>query len=174
MPCCRKAAPAQRHRKVPFVFVATCDTSVIRNQHPSFKGKRSVTAQSLYQQKRMTAADAVRQVRNGDTIVVPTGVGEPPTLLTALSEQRRDFSDVKVSQILAMRKYDYLDPQTVDHVRHVAFFFGGATRAGGRRGGLISSRTTFPRYPSRLNAAKSRPKSFSPWRHPWTNMATLR
>lgn len=93
-----------------------------------------MTAQSLYQQKRMTAADAVRQVRNGDTIVVPTGVGEPPTLLTALSEQRRDFSDVKVSQILAMRKYDYLDPQTVDHVRHVAFFFGGATRAGGQAG----------------------------------------
>ena len=82
----------------------------------------------------MAPADAVRLVRNGDTIIVPTGVGEPPSLLTALSEQRRDFSDVKVSQILAMRKYDYIDPQTVDHVRHVAFFFGGATRAGGQAG----------------------------------------
>ena len=31
---------------------------------------------SLYQQKRLSAADAVRVVRNGDTIVVPTAVGE--------------------------------------------------------------------------------------------------
>ncbi len=93
-----------------------------------------MTPQQLYQQKRMSATDAVRLVRNGDAIIVPTGVGEPPTLLTALSEQRRDFSDVKVSQILAMRKYGYIDPQTVDHVRHAAFFFGGATRAGGQEG----------------------------------------
>jgi acyl-CoA hydrolase len=90
--------------------------------------------QDLYLQKRCAAADAVRQVHNGDFIIVPTGVGEPPTLLGALSEQRRDFRDVKVAQILAMRKYAYIDPQTVEHVRHVAFFYGGATRAGGCEG----------------------------------------
>jgi acyl-CoA hydrolase len=90
--------------------------------------------QSLYQQKRMSAADAVRVVRNGDTIIVPTAVGEPPALLTALSEQRRDFRDVRVSQILAVRKYGYLDPETVDHVRHEAYFFSGASRAGGQEG----------------------------------------
>jgi acyl-CoA hydrolase len=90
--------------------------------------------QSQYQQKRMAAADAVRVVRNGDTIIVPTAVGEPPTLLTALSEQRRDFRDVRVSQILAVRKFAYLDPETVDHVRHEAYFFSGASRAGGQEG----------------------------------------
>lgn len=93
-----------------------------------------MTPQHLYLQKRMTAADAVRLVRSGETIIVPTGVGEPPALLTALSEQRHDFLNVKVAQILAMRKYAYIDPQTVDHVRHAAFFFGGATRAGGQEG----------------------------------------
>ncbi|HEY2256673.1 MAG TPA: acetyl-CoA hydrolase/transferase C-terminal domain-containing protein [Variovorax sp.] len=87
-----------------------------------------------YQHKRSSAADAVRHVRNGDFIVVPTGVGEPPTLLAALSEQRLDFRDVKVGQILAIRKYAYIDPATVDHVRHVAYFYGGATRAGGQAG----------------------------------------
>ncbi len=40
----------------------------------------------------------------------------------------------KVAQILAMRKYGYIDPATTEHVRHVAFFYGGATRAGGREG----------------------------------------
>jgi acyl-CoA hydrolase len=109
-----------------------------------------MTPQQLYQQKRMTATDAVRLVRNGDTIIVPTGVGEPPALLTALSEQRRDFKDVKVSQILAMRKYDYIDPQTVDHVRHVAFFFGGATRAGGQEGWIDFIPNYFSEIPHQI------------------------
>ena len=93
-----------------------------------------MSVQELYRQKRCSAADALSQVRDGDFIVVPTGVGEPPTLLTALSEQRRQFHDVKVAQILAVRKYGYFDPETVEHVRHVAFFFGAASRAGGQAG----------------------------------------
>lgn len=92
--------------------------------------------QQIYQSKRVTAEDALAQLRNGDFIVVPTGVGEPPTLLTALSEQRRRFHDVKVAQILAVRKFDYFDPETADHVRHMAFFFGGASRAGGQNGSV--------------------------------------
>ena len=89
---------------------------------------------SLYQQKRMKAADALRQVNNGDIIIVPTGVGEPPTLLNALSEQRRDFRDVQGRANPACAKYGYIDPDTAEHVRHVAFFFGGASRAGGQEG----------------------------------------
>ena len=109
-----------------------------------------MTPQQLYQQKRMAPTDAVRLVRNGDTIIVPTGVGEPPALLTALSEQRRDFKDVKVSQILAMRKYGYIDPETVDHVRHVAFFFGGATRAGGQEGWIDFIPNYFSEIPHQI------------------------
>ncbi|MET0543106.1 MAG: acetyl-CoA hydrolase/transferase C-terminal domain-containing protein [Variovorax sp.] len=93
-----------------------------------------MSASELYKRRRTTADLAVRQVRDGDMIIVPTGAGEPPTLLGALSQQRRAFRDVKVAQILAMRKYGYIDPETVEHVRHVAFFYGGATRAGGQAG----------------------------------------
>ena len=104
----------------------------------------------LYQQKRTTAAEAMRHVKNGDFIVVPTGVGEPPALLTALSDQRRDFLDVKVGQILAMRKYGYLDPETVDHVRHVAFFYGGASRAGGQAGWIDFIPNYFSEIPAQI------------------------
>jgi acyl-CoA hydrolase len=91
-------------------------------------------AQDLYRQKRRTAAEALDQLRDGDFIIVPTGVGEPPALLTALSEQRRRFRDIKVGQILAVRKFGYFDPETVEHVRHVAFFYGAASRPGGQAG----------------------------------------
>ena len=109
-----------------------------------------MSIQQSYLQKRVSAADAVRQVRNGDFIIVPTGVGEPPTLLSALSNARRDFSDVKVAQILAMRKYAYLDPETVANVRHVAFFYGGATRAGGQAGWIDFLPNYFSEIPGQI------------------------
>ena len=79
-----------------------------------------MSIQTLYQQKRMSAADAIGVVMNGDTVVVPTAVGEPPALLTARSNARCEFRNVTVSQILPVRKYDYFDTQTTDHVRHAA------------------------------------------------------
>jgi len=109
-----------------------------------------MSLQHVYGQKRISAIDAMREVRNGDCIIVPTGVGEPPTLLTALSEQRCDFHDVKVAQILAMRKFAYIDPATADRVRHVAFFYGGATRAGGQEGWIDFIPNCFSEIPSQI------------------------
>jgi acyl-CoA hydrolase len=90
--------------------------------------------QEMYQSKRGSALDALDHLEDGDMIIVPTGVGEPPTLLHALSEQHQRFSDVKVAQILAMRKYGYFEQACRSHVRHAALFFGGASRAGGQGG----------------------------------------
>jgi acyl-CoA hydrolase len=92
------------------------------------------TVQEMYRSKRCSALDALNHLRDGDMIIVPTGVGEPPALLNALSEQCRNFSDVQVAQILAMRKYGYFERECRPHVRHAALFFGGASRAGGQGG----------------------------------------
>ena len=106
--------------------------------------------ETLYQEKHMTAADAIALVRDGDTIVVPTGVGEPPALLTALSEQRHQFQDVKVAQILALRKYAYFDAETAHHVRHVALFYGPASRAGGQAGWVDFIPNYFSEIPQQI------------------------
>jgi acyl-CoA hydrolase len=108
----------------------------------------TMSIQLLYQQKRVSAEDAIGQIRHGDFIIVPTGVGEPPTLLTTLSEHRLRFHDVKVGQILAVRKYGYFDPETTAHVRHVAFFFGAASRAGGQAGWIDFIPSYFSEMPS--------------------------
>jgi acyl-CoA hydrolase len=106
------------------------------------------SATDLYQSKRGSADDALSHLRDGDCIIVPSGVGEPPALLTALSEQRRRFRDVKVAQILALRKYAYIDPETAEHVRHIALFFGPATRAGGQAGWIDFIPNYFCEIPS--------------------------
>lgn len=110
-----------------------------------------MSAQVEYAQKLRSAADAMALVQDGDLIVVPTGVGEPPALLTALSEQRRRWHDVKVVQILAIRKFGYIDPETVAHVRHVALFYGAATRAGGQAGWIDFIPNYFSEIPSLIN-----------------------
>jgi acyl-CoA hydrolase len=107
-----------------------------------------MSVQQSYAQKKVSASDAIQWVNDGDVIVVPTGVGEPPALLTALSEQRHSFTEVKVAQILALRKFGYIDPHTVDHVRHVALFYGGATRVGGQEGWIDFIPNYFSEIPS--------------------------
>ena len=104
----------------------------------------------LYRQKLRNADEAARLVQNGDAIIVPSGVGEPPALLTALSERRRELHGVRVLQILAMRKYGYLDPETAEHIRHVAFFYGGATRAGGQAGWIDFLPNYFSEIPAQI------------------------
>ncbi|MDO5623746.1 MAG: acetyl-CoA hydrolase/transferase C-terminal domain-containing protein [Pseudomonadota bacterium] len=110
-----------------------------------------MTFDAQYQARRCSAADALQHVRDGDTIVVPTGVGEPPALLTALSEQRTRFRGVEVSQILSVRKFAYFDPATAAHVRHTAYFFGGASRAGGQEGWVDYRASYFSEMPQLID-----------------------
>lgn len=107
-----------------------------------------MSVQDQYKQKLRSAADALTLLRNDDFIIVPTGVGEPPALLNALSEQRRSFRGIKIGQILPVRKFAYFDPETVDHVRHVAFFYGGASRQGGKEGWIDFIPSYFSEMPS--------------------------
>lgn len=100
--------------------------------------------QRIYDRKRMAAAEAMSLIENGDFICVPTGVGEPPTLLTALSEQRRNFHGVTVGQILPLRKYAYIDPETTMFVTLPSSLAGRRGRAGMKAGSTIC-RATFPR-----------------------------
>ncbi len=88
-----------------------------------------------YNNKLRNAQEAVGLIQDGDHVITPTGVGQPPTLLQALSDRRRDFHDVQVSGILTMQPLEYYDdPDTQGNVRHTAYFLGGFSRAGAQGG----------------------------------------
>ena len=69
------------------------------------------------------------------------------------TDRRLDLRDVKVAQILALRKYGYFDSETVQHVRHVALFFGGASRAGGQAGWTEFIPAYFSELPALIDPA---------------------
>jgi len=52
-----------------------------------------------YLQKRRDADGTIREIHDADMVIVPSGVGEPPSILTALSEQRRNLRGVRVAHV---------------------------------------------------------------------------
>lgn len=108
--------------------------------------KKMSKVKELYQEKLRTSEEVLNLIHDGDFIVV--SIGEPPALLTALSEHRWEFNDVKIAQILSQKKFDYIDPETVDHVRQVSLFFGAATRLGGQQGWIDYIPSCFSEMPS--------------------------
>ncbi len=104
-----------------------------------------------YKSKRASAHDAVKLVKDNETIVVPCGAAEPPALLTALGDRRREFHGVKVAQIVPIQKFDYYDPETADHVRHFAYFYGAPSRPGGQGGWVDYMPNYFSEIPDMIN-----------------------
>ncbi|MDM0116280.1 acetyl-CoA hydrolase/transferase C-terminal domain-containing protein [Variovorax sp. J22R133] len=109
-----------------------------------------MSVRDQYQQKRRSPHEAIDEVHHGDVIVVPTGAGEPPALLKSLSERRREFHNVKVAQILPLGSYGYFDSETVEHVRHLSYFLGGASRPGAQQGWIDTLANHFSELPQMI------------------------
>lgn len=88
----------------------------------------------LYSDKLRTTDEAVKLVRDGDYIVVASGVSEPPAFLNALSEHRREFHGVKVCQVIPRTPVAYFDPETTENILHMAYFLSPVNRKGVQEG----------------------------------------
>lgn len=83
-------------------------------------GKKA--AKEIYNQKLSPADEAVKSVRSGDNVILPLGCGEPPVLVDALARHARNLENIKVHQMLPMRKSPYLAPELSGHIRHISWF----------------------------------------------------
>ncbi|NPV26230.1 MAG: acetyl-CoA hydrolase/transferase family protein [Firmicutes bacterium] len=85
--------------------------------------------QEYYQQRLVTAAEAVKVVQSGDRIVLGHACGEPQLLPTALVERAIELQDVEIVHMVAMGQALYCAPGMERHFRHNSLFVGGSTRA---------------------------------------------
>jgi acyl-CoA hydrolase len=81
----------------------------------------------MYQQKRVSAQEAVTVIESGDDIWLPVGAAEPQLLPVALVDKRLGLTHVCVNQLLPL-KPTYIKEEYLPHIRHYSWFCSGASR----------------------------------------------
>ena len=81
-----------------------------------------------YAKKIMSAEVALKQVKDGDRVVVGHACGEPPTLVDALVARAPELKNVEIVHMVAMGPAKYAQPGMEGSFRHNSLFVGAATR----------------------------------------------
>ena len=90
--------------------------------------------EAIYRDRTVSAADAARNVRSGQRILVGSGCAAPQQLLEALVARSDELSDVELVHLMTMGLARYVDEKHGGHFRHNAFFIGANTRDAVRAG----------------------------------------
>ena len=73
--------------------------------------------QELYQSKLCSAIEAVKQIKNGDTVVFAHCVGEPPALVEAMIENAEQYKDVEIKHMVSLGSGGYTAKGMEAHFR---------------------------------------------------------
>lgn len=82
-----------------------------------------------YQNKLVSAEDAVKDIPDGGYVFCGFCAAEPPALLEALNANVNAYRDVKVMQILAPAKASYMKAENADHLRLSSWFSSAHVRS---------------------------------------------
>ena len=81
--------------------------------------------QDDYADKLVSAKKALSKIRDGQTIFLGSGAGEPYMLTRALVEMAKSFHDVEVIHLTAtQRDFKLASPEMLDHFRYNTFYLG--------------------------------------------------
>lgn len=83
---------------------------------------------NIYNQKVVTADDAVSHIKSGDNIVIQPGCAAPIELINAMVNRKEELENVNVYHILVVGDLPYTKPGMEKHFKHKAFFIGANTR----------------------------------------------
>ncbi|KGN99330.1 4-hydroxybutyrate CoA-transferase [Porphyromonas macacae] len=78
--------------------------------------------------KVVTADEAIRYIKNGDTVVLSHAAGAPQLCIDALKRHYQDFKNVSIYHMLLLGDAPYAQPECEGHFRHLTNFVGANTR----------------------------------------------
>lgn len=81
-----------------------------------------------WQDKVVTAKDAIKIIKPGHRVFVGSACGEPQELIRALVDSAGGVEDTEVLNVLTMGVAPYTDPKYSDRFRANAFFIGNSVR----------------------------------------------
>jgi acetyl-CoA hydrolase len=83
---------------------------------------------NIYNQKVVTADEAVGHIKSGDNLVIQPGCAAPMELIKAMVNRKDELEDVSLYHILIVGDLPYTKPGMEKHFQHKAFFIGANTR----------------------------------------------
>ncbi|WP_425801163.1 acetyl-CoA hydrolase/transferase family protein [Desulfitobacterium sp. Sab5] len=81
-----------------------------------------------YQEKIVSAEQAVKAIKSGDRVVIGHACGEPPALVEALVNRAPELNHVEIVHMVAMGPAKYTQPELEESFRHNGLFIGASTR----------------------------------------------
>lgn len=81
-----------------------------------------------YRDRVVSAEQAVKHIKSGDTVYVHSNAAAPESLLDAMTARAEDLRDVKVVHLLTLSKAAYADAKYSKSFRVNALFIGGNVR----------------------------------------------
>lgn len=81
-----------------------------------------------YLNKLRTAEEAVREIRDGDTVILGHCVAEPKALVDAMVANAQQYHDVEVRHMFSLGDGEYAAPQFKGHLRATPFFVSANVR----------------------------------------------
>ncbi len=79
--------------------------------------------------KELTSEQIINLIPSQADIVFPLTNGEPNRLLDIMEAHQDKLSEVKIHQLLPLKKRAYMANETAAHLKHVSYFLSGANRA---------------------------------------------
>ncbi len=94
----------------------------------NIKSARKLSWLEKYNSKLVTASEAVKHVKSGDSIIVQPGCSAPLSILQAMVDRKDELSEITMYHILIVGDIPYLQPGMEKHFKHKAFFIGANSR----------------------------------------------
>ena len=92
------------------------------------KRSNAMDWKTIYDQRTVTAQEAVTHIKSGHRVVVAHACGEPTHILDAMLQNAAAYEDVEIVHMVAMGKCEYCKPEYSRNFRHNTFFVGGGSR----------------------------------------------
>ncbi len=84
--------------------------------------------EKIYQQRVVTAEEAVSHIKSGDRVVVEHAAGTPELLLKTMVDHKEAYRDVEIAHQIAMGHSLYCLPECQPHFTHNSLFAGATSR----------------------------------------------
>ena len=81
-----------------------------------------------YSKKLISAEEVIKNIKDGDKVVMSFGFGEPRAIVRAMRENYKDFHDVEVINMLLLGETPWVDEEVKGHFRYNSFFASGTNR----------------------------------------------